>query len=108
MPASKQFARTNTYMLLNPLMPFTGIVSPPRKFLVSTKVVRLGRCCKFCNADDRFLKPFPPSARYDRDLKSLKVSGISPTRSFLARFRALNSVHNAMPGGMSPVRLLPL
>uniref|UniRef100_A0A0A9GRB6 Uncharacterized protein n=1 Tax=Arundo donax TaxID=35708 RepID=A0A0A9GRB6_ARUDO len=63
MPESKQFARTSTCMFLNPLMPFSGIVSPPRKFLVRTKLVRLGRCCKTCNADDRLAKPFPVSER---------------------------------------------
>jgi hypothetical protein len=37
-PMSRQFVRMSTC-----------IVSPPRKFLVSTKLVRLGRCCKTCN-----------------------------------------------------------
>jgi hypothetical protein len=33
-PLSKQFARTSISILLNPLMPSTGIISPPQKFLM--------------------------------------------------------------------------
>ena len=82
MPESKQFARTSTCTLLNPLMPYTGIFSPPRKFLVSTKLVRLGRYCEICNVNNKLVNPFPDTKRCDRDLKFLKLSGISPTNLF--------------------------
>lgn len=90
--------------LLNPLMPSTSIVSPPRKFLVSTKLVRLGRCCKTCNVYAR-LWNYSWSARGTTGISTPWSSPVSPPTSlFLVRFSVLNLVHTLMPGAIAPLR----
>ncbi|KAE8807811.1 putative glycosyltransferase AGO61 [Hordeum vulgare] len=59
-----------TSILANPSMPYSGIASPPRKFLVSTRLVRLGKRCSIFNADVTLEKPLPVRDRKESDGKA--------------------------------------
>lgn len=52
------------------------------------------------------MKPLSVSQRYDIDLNSLKLSGISPKSFFLARFIVLNPTHATGQHTSTPLRLL--